>query len=94
VETFKRQLRALTLAPSSARFLSTRSVCSKGKGVTMEADSNEAIELCRRVITSPCHQRNPRWGEDFIAHRIAEHPEIEPEVRRIRQESEPRLPHV
>jgi hypothetical protein len=60
----------------------------------MEADSNEAIELCRRVLTSSVHQRNPRWGEDFIAHRIAEHPEIEPEVKRIRQESEPRLPHV
>jgi hypothetical protein len=60
----------------------------------MEADSNEAIELCRRVLTSPVHQRNPRWGEDFIAHRIAEHPEIEPVVKQIRRESEPRLPHI
>lgn len=64
------------------------------KGVTMEADTSEAIELCRRVLTSPVHQRNPHWGEEFIAHRIAEHPEIQPEIERIRQESEPRLPHV
>jgi hypothetical protein len=64
------------------------------KGVTMEADTNEAIELCRRVLTSSIHARNPRWGEDFIAHRIQEHPEIEPEVRRIRRESESQLPHV
>jgi hypothetical protein len=64
------------------------------KGVTMEADTNEAIELCRRVLTSPVHQRNRHWGEEFIAHRIAEHPEIEGEVTRIRRESEPRLPEV
>lgn len=64
------------------------------KGVTMEADTNEAIELCRRVLTSPVHHRNPHWGEEFIAHRIAEHPEIQPEIERIRQESEPSLPHV
>ena len=60
----------------------------------MDADSLEAIELCRRIIVNPVHQRNPRWGEDFIAHRIAEHPEIAPEVRRIRRESEPQLPHA
>ncbi len=64
------------------------------RGSTMEADANEAIELCRRVLTSPVHIRNPRWGEDFIAHRIAEHPEIEPEIEKIRQESQSRLPHV
>jgi hypothetical protein len=64
------------------------------KGVTMEADTNEAIELCRRVLTSPVHHRNPVGGEDFIAHRIAEHPEIQREVARIRQESTSRLPHV
>jgi hypothetical protein len=62
------------------------------KGVTMDAESMEAIELCRRVLTNPVHHRNPHWGEEFIAHRIAEHPEIEPEVKRIRRESEPRLP--
>ena len=60
----------------------------------MQADTNEVIELCRRVLTSSVHQRNRHWGEDFIAHRIAEHPEIEGEVRRIRRESEPCLPHV
>jgi hypothetical protein len=60
----------------------------------MELDTTEAIELCRRVLTSPVHQVRPNWGEDFIAHRIAEHPEIEPEVKRIRRESEPRLPQV
>lgn len=60
----------------------------------MEADTNEAIELCRRVLTSPIHHRNPHWGEDFIAHRIAEHPEIRPTVARLRRESEPQLPHV
>ena len=69
-------------------------VLRPGKGVTMEAESLEAIEQCRRVITNPAHQRNPHWGEEFIAHRIAAHPEIEPEVRRIRGESEARLPHV
>ncbi|HEY1692186.1 MAG TPA: hypothetical protein VGG39_08485 [Polyangiaceae bacterium] len=72
----------------------TEHVAPPGKGVTMEADTNEAIELCRRVLTSPVHCRNPHWGEDFIAHRIAEHPEIRPEVARIRRESEPQLPHV
>ena len=60
----------------------------------MEAESLEAIEQCRRVLTSPVHQKNPHWGEDFIAHRIAEHPEIEPTVSRLRRESEPHLPHV
>jgi hypothetical protein len=60
-------------------------------GVTMEADSNDAIELCRRVLTNPSHLRNPRWGEDFISHLIADHPEIEPEVKRIRAESDPAL---
>ena len=64
------------------------------KGVTMEADTQESIELCRRVLTSPVHQKNPHWGEDFIAHRIADHPEIEPEVSKIRRESTPCLPHV
>jgi hypothetical protein len=57
----------------------------------MEAESLEAIELCRRVLASPTHQRNPNWGEDFIAHRIAEHPDIEPIVKQIRRESEPQL---
>jgi len=60
----------------------------------MDAETKEAIELCRRVLTSPARRENPRWGESFIAHRIAEHPDMEPEVRRIRDESEPRLPHV
>jgi hypothetical protein len=60
----------------------------------MEAESLEAIEKCRRVLTSPVHQKNPHWGEDFIAHRIAEHPDIEQEVTRLRRESEPQLPHV
>ena len=60
----------------------------------MEAESLEAIELCRRVLASPIHQRNPNWGEDFIAHRIAEHPDIEPIVKQIRRESEPQLPLV
>ena len=65
----------------------------QGKGVTMQADTQEVIELCRRVLTSPVHQKNPHWGEDFIAHRIAEHPEIEPVVSQLRRESEPSLPH-
>ena len=56
-------------------------------------DTQEVIELCRRVLTSPVHQKNPHWGEDFIAHRIAEHPEIEPVVSQLRRESEPSLPH-
>ena len=60
----------------------------------MEADTNGAIELCRRVLTSPVHAKDHHWGEEFIAHRIAEHPEIAPEVARIRRESEPQLPHV
>ena len=60
----------------------------------MEAESFEAIELCRRVLTSPVHHRNPNWGEEFIAHRIAEHPDIEPAVKQLRRESESQLPHV
>ena len=60
----------------------------------MELDTTEALELCRRVLTSPVHHKKPGWGEDFIAHRIAEHPEIEDDVKRIRRESEPKLPQV
>jgi hypothetical protein len=60
----------------------------------MDADSKDTIELCRRILTSPVRRANPHWGDDFIAHRLAEHPELESEVNRIRQESEPRLPHV
>ncbi len=60
----------------------------------MDAETLEAIELCRRVLTNPVRRTNPRWGEDFIAHRIAEHPEAAPEIERIREQSEPRLPHV
>jgi hypothetical protein len=51
-------------------------------------DAEEAIELCRRILTSPVRRENPRWGEAFIAHRIAEHPEMEPTVKRLRRESE------
>lgn len=60
----------------------------------MDADTKDAIELCRRILTSPVRREHPHWGDDFIAHRLAEHPEIEPVLNRIRQESEPRLPHV
>lgn len=60
----------------------------------MDADTKDTIELCRRILTSPVRREHPHWGDDFIAHRLAEHPEIEPELNRIRQESEPRLPHV
>ena len=66
----------------------------KGKGATMDTSSMDAIELCRRILTSPVRHEHPHWGDDFIAHRIAEHPEMEPEVNRIRQESQPRLPHA
>ncbi len=59
----------------------------------MDAVTMDAIEHCRRILTSPVRQANPHWGDDFIAHRLAEHPELEPEVERIRQESQPRLPH-
>lgn len=69
-------------------------VLPKRKGVTMELETADAIELCRRVLTCSVHHQRPGWGEDFIAHRIAEHPEIEPEVKRLRRESEPRLPHI
>jgi hypothetical protein len=79
---------------ASARNNEVEPVLQPRKGVTMEADTSEAIELCRRVLTSPCHMKNPHWGEEFIAHRIAEHPEITEEVKRLRAESEPRLPHV
>jgi hypothetical protein len=65
----------------------------KGKGATMDTSSMDAIELCRRILTSPVRAEHPHWGDDFIAHRLAEHPELEPEVERIRQESQPRLPH-
>ena len=59
------------------------------KGVTyMEADTMEAIELCRRILTSPVRREHPHWGDDFIAHQVAEHPEMEPEVTRLRRESE------
>jgi hypothetical protein len=58
----------------------------------MQAEAMEAIELCRRILTSPVRQERPHWGDDFIAHRLAEHPELEAEVNRIREESEPRLP--
>ncbi len=91
-----RHHRRLTVALGGARFnaWNANHRLRKEGGFTMDADSLEAIELCRRVITCPVHQRNPRWGEDFIAHRIAEHPDIAPEVRRIRHESESQLPHV
>ena len=56
--------------------------------------TDEAIELCRRILTSHVRRDNPRWGEDFIAHRIAEHPELEPTVKRLRRESEPPMRHV
>jgi hypothetical protein len=59
----------------------------------MDVEAMETIELCRRILTSPVRLEHPHWGDDFIAHRIAEHPEVEPEVERIRQESQPRLPH-
>jgi hypothetical protein len=59
----------------------------------MNAETLETIELCRRILTSPVRQTKPHWGDDFIAHRLAEHPELLPEVERIRQESQPRLPH-
>jgi len=55
----------------------------------MDAETLEAIELCRRILTSPVRREHPKWGEDFIAHRVAEHPEMESEVTRIRRESEP-----
>jgi hypothetical protein len=55
----------------------------------MDAETLEAIEMCRRILTSSARRENPRWGEDFIAHRVAEHPEMEPEVSRLRRESEP-----
>jgi hypothetical protein len=55
----------------------------------MDAETTETIEFCRRILTSPVRHWNPRWGEDFIAHRLAEHPELEPEVERIRHESQP-----
>lgn len=62
----------------------------------MDAETLEAIEMCRRILTNPVRRENPRWGEDFIAHRVAEHPEMEPEVTRLRRESEapPPLKHV
>jgi hypothetical protein len=82
----------LTTVGQGARLKTWSNVALTRKGVTMDAETLEAIELCRRVLTNPVHHRNPHWGEDFIAHRIAEHPEIEPEVKRIRRESEPRLP--
>jgi hypothetical protein len=58
----------------------------------MEVENVETIELCRRILTSPVRQSNPRWGDDFIAHRLAEHPEIQEEIERIRQARTPRLP--
>ena len=58
----------------------------------MEAESMETIELCRRILTNPLRRSNPHWGDDFIAHRLAEHPEIEAELERIRLASTPRLP--
>jgi hypothetical protein len=60
----------------------------------MDAATTDAIELCRRILTSPVRLSKPRWGDDFIAHRLAEHPELESEVERIRQESRPSLPHA
>jgi hypothetical protein len=53
-----------------------------------EVETTEVIELCRRILASPARRDNPRWGEDFIAHRVAEHPEVEPVVKRLRRESE------
>ena len=58
----------------------------------MHTNAVEAIELCRRVLTNPHHVEDARWGEDFIAHRIAEHPEIAPLVSRLRAETRPRAP--
>jgi hypothetical protein len=60
----------------------------------MDAETIETIEHCRRILTSPVRREHPHWGDDFIAHRIAEHPELETEVERIREESRPRLPHA
>jgi hypothetical protein len=54
----------------------------------MDAETMEVIELCRRILTSPVRRANPRWGEDFIAHRVAEHPEVMPLLTRLRRESE------
>ena len=54
----------------------------------MEADTMEAIELCRRILSSPVRREHPHWGDDFIAHQVAVHPEMEPEVTRLRRESE------
>jgi hypothetical protein len=56
--------------------------------------THEAIELCRRILSSPVRRDNPHWGDDFIAHRISEHPELEPTVKRLRRESEPPHGHV
>ena len=56
--------------------------------------TDEAIELCRRILTSPVRREHPNWGEDFIAHRISERPEMEPTVRRLRRESGPPAGHV
>jgi hypothetical protein len=56
--------------------------------------TDEAIELCRRILTSPVRREHPRWGDDFIAHCIAEHPEMEPTVKRLRRESEPPGGHI
>ena len=51
--------------------------------------SSEAIELCRRILTSPVRREHPHWGDDFIAHQLSEHPELETTVKRLRRESEP-----
>ncbi len=59
----------------------------------MQVEATETIEFCRRILTSPVRLEHPHWGDDFIAHRLAEHPELEAEVNRIRQQSQPRLPH-
>ena len=59
----------------------------------MQAEAMDPIELCRRILTSPVRLEHPHWGDDFIAHRLAEHPELEAEVNRIREESQPRLQH-
>ena len=53
----------------------------------MEKASLEALELCRRVLESPARSRNEHWGDDFIAHRCQEHPELQEEVARLRESS-------
>ena len=55
----------------------------------MDAEISETIEFCRRILCSPVRHEHPQWGEDFIAHRLAKHPELQDEVERLRHESHP-----